>query len=283
MAGGAVLTAAAPLLSSFSAHTTSPPMLKGNINHSVCRWCYGGISLDELCRAAKQMGITSVELTGPADWATLKEHGLTCAMAMHNEGDLGGIIHGFNEPALHDELVRFYTGFIGQVKAAGYRNAICFSGNRRGLSDEEGLKNCAAGLKRLMPVAQQHGVVLVMELLNSKVDHADYQCDHTAWGVELCKRVGSEHFKLLYDVYHMQIMEGDVIRNIRDFHPYLAHYHTGGVPGRHEIDESQELFYPAIMRAIHETKFTGYVAQEFIPSGSAPLASLQQGVKICDV
>jgi hydroxypyruvate isomerase len=177
------------------------------------------------------------------------------------------------------------------VARAGHQNIICFSGNRDGMSDEQGLENCAKGLKRIMPVCEKHGVIAVMELLNSKIDHADYMCDHTAWGVELCKRVGSDHFKLLYDIYHMQIMEGDVIRTIRGdkdkkiepAHPYIGHYHTGGVPGRHEIDESQELHYPAIMRAIAETGFKGFVAQEFIPARADVLASLRQGVQICDV
>jgi len=160
---------------------------------------------------------------------------------------------------------------------------ICFSGNRDGLDDQKGLENCAIGLKRLMPLVEKHKVNLVMELLNSKVNHKDYQCDHTAWGVELCKRVGSERMKLLYDIYHMQIMEGDVIANIRQYNPYFAHYHTGGVPGRNEIDESQELYYPAIVKAIVATGFKGFIAQEFIPKRADVLASLKQGVSICDV
>lgn len=253
--------------------------LKGKINHSVCKWCYDKIPLDEFCREAKKIGLSSVELLGPAEWPTLKKHGLTCAMA---SGAGMGIEKGWNNPALHDELVKSYEEVIPKVAAAGLTNLICFSGNRNGLPDEQGLENCAKGLKRLIPSAEKHKVTLVMELLNSKVNHKDYQCDHTAWGVELCKRVGSDQFKLLYDIYHMQIMEGDVIATIQKYHPYIAHYHTGGVPGRHEIDETQELYYPAIMRAIVETGYKGFVGQEFIPVRE-PLASLKQGVEICDV
>ncbi len=253
--------------------------LKGNINHSVCKWCYNKIPLEEFCKSAKEMGITSLDLIDPKDWATLKKYGLTCAMA---QGAGKGIGEGFNDPKLHDELVASYEAIFPKLKEAGLTNVICFSGNRRGMSDEEGLKNCAVGLKRLMPSAEKYGVTVVMELLNSKVDHKDYMCDHTKWGVDLCKAVGSERFKLLYDIYHMQIMEGDIIRNIREYHPYFAHYHTGGNPGRNEIDETQEIYYPAVMKAILATGFKGYVAQEFIPKRD-PLKSLREGITICDV
>jgi hydroxypyruvate isomerase len=253
--------------------------LKGRINHSVCKWCYGKIPLDDFCKSIKEMGITSVDLTGPAEWPTLKKYGLTCAMA---QGAGKGINDGFNDPKLHDELVASYEAIFPKMKEAGLTNVICFSGNRRGMSDEEGLKNCAVGLKRLMPSAEKHGIVVVMELLNSKVNHKDYMCDHSAWGVNLCKAVGSENFKLLYDIYHMQIMEGDIIRTIQESNKYFAHYHTGGNPGRNEIDETQELYYPAIMKAIVDTGFKGYVAQEFIPKRD-PLTSLKESVMICDV
>ena len=225
------------------------------------------------------MGITAVDLTGPAEWPTLKKYGLTCAMA---QGAGKGINDGFNDPKLHDELVASYEAIFPKMKEAGLTNVICFSGNRRGMSDEEGLKNCAVGLKRLMPSAEKHGIVVVMELLNSKVNHKDYMCDHSAWGVNLCKAVGSENFKLLYDIYHMQIMEGDIIRTIQESNKYFAHYHTGGNPGRNEIDETQELYYPAIMKAIVDTGFKGYVAQEFIPKRD-PLTSLKESIVICDV
>ena len=258
----------------------SKPYLKGNINHSVCPWCYEGISLDELCNAAKSIGITAIDLVGPADWPTLKKYGLHSPMCNGAEINL---VDGFNDKQFHTQLFKNYAEMIPQVAAAGYTNLICFSGNRRGISDEEGWNNCVDGLKPLIPIAEQYGVVLVMELLNSKIDHPDYQCDRTAWGVELCKRLGSENFKLLYDIYHMQVDEGDVINNITQNHQYIAHYHTAGVPGRNEIDETQELYYPAIMKAILATGFNGYVAQEFVPKYPDKLLSLKKAVEICDV
>lgn len=254
--------------------------VKGRINHSVCRWCYNSLSLDELCKAAKEIGIKAIDLVGPKDWATVKSHGLTVALA---EGAGKGIGQGFNNPEYHDELVSSYTDMIPKVAEAGFTQIICFSGNRNGLDDEQGIKNSVIGLKRLMPIAEKHKVTMVMELLNSKVNHADYQCDHTKWGVSVCDGVGSDRFKLLYDIYHMQIMEGDVIATIRKYHQYFSHYHTGGVPGRNEIDETQELNYPAIMKAISDTKFSGYVAQEFVPKQPDVIASLTQSIQICDI
>nr|WP_246000439.1 TIM barrel protein [Pontibacter diazotrophicus] len=267
-----------PLLARADNIKASP--LKGNINHAVCRWTYSGLSLEELCVAAKGMGIKGIDLVGPNEWPTLQKHGLHSTMC--NGAEIG-LSEGWNDPQYHATLMKNYSEMIPRVAKAGYTNLICYSGNRKGMDDETGLKNCAEGLKKIMPLAEKHKVVLVMELLNSKIDHKDYMCDHTAWGVELAKRTGSENFKLLYDIYHMQIDEGDVIRTIRDSHPYIAHYHTAGVPGRHEIDESQELYYPAIMRAIKETGFKGYVAQEFIPEQEDKLASLQKAIQICDV
>lgn len=254
--------------------------MKGKINHSVCRWCYDKIPLEDLCKSAKQMGIQSIELTGPDEWPVLKKYGLTSALPW---GAGKGIVQGFNDPKYHDELIQSYEAIFPKLVAAGLTQVICFSGNRNGMNDEKGIENCAVGLKKLMKSAEKHKITMVMELLNSKVDHKDYMCDHTAWGAELCRRVGSENFKLLYDIYHMQIMEGDVIRTIKDNKQYIAHYHTGGVPGRNEIDETQELNYPAIMKAIVETGYKGFVAQEFIPKREDKLASLKQGVSICDV
>ena len=268
-----------------------PAKLKGRINHSVCKWCYGKIPLDEFCAAAKAMGITSIDLLAPNDFPTLKKYDLVCAMVSNPTIDgLGGIGKAWNRVEHHDKLVQVYEQWIPQVAAAGFKNLICFSGNRAGLDDEKGIENCALGLKRLMPAAEKAKVVIVMELLNSKIDHKDYQCDHTNWGVALCKRIGSENFKLLYDIYHMQIMEGDVIRTIKGDKgrgieaaaPYIAHYHTGGVPGRNEIDTTQELYYPAIMEAIVSTGYKGFVAQEFIPRRT-PLVSLKESITICDV
>jgi hydroxypyruvate isomerase len=254
--------------------------LKGNINHAVCRWCYGDISVEQLCTAAKDIGIKGIDLVGPQDWPMLKKHGLTSSMCNGAEINL---TDGFGDTQFHAQLHKNYTAMIPLVAKAGYKNLICFSGSRRGKTDEEGWKNCVEGLTPMVKLAEQHNVVLVMELLNSKIDHKDYQCDHTAWGAELCKRLGSDNFKLLYDIYHMQIDEGDVIRNIRQHHQYIAHYHTGGVPGRNEIDETQELFYPAIMRAVLEVGHKGFVAQEFIPKQKDKLASLRKAVHICDV
>lgn len=254
--------------------------LKGKVNHSVCRWCYESIPLEDLCKAAKNIGIESIELVGPEEWPLLKKYGLTSALPW---GAGKGITEGFNNPALHDELIQSYEAIIPKVAAAGYNQIICFSGNRKGLDDEKGIENCAVGLKKLMAVAEKHKVTMVMELLNSKVNHHDYQCDRTEWGVALCDKVGSENFKLLYDIYHMQIMEGDVIATIRKYNKYISHYHTGGVPGRNEIDETQELNYPAIMKAIVDTGFKGFVAQEFVPKREDKIASLKQGVEICDI
>ncbi len=259
------------------------PALKKNINHSVCRWCYGSIPLEEFCIAVKKIGIGAIDLVGPEDWPMLKKYGLYSSMCNGAEINL---VDGFNDKQFHEQLVKNYSEMIPLVAKAGYTNLICFSGNRRGIDDETGWKNSAEGLKKITALAEKHKVTLVMELLNSRVDHEDYQCDKTYWGVELVKRVGSENFKLLYDVYHMQIDEGDVIRTIRNNHQYFAHYHTGGVPGRNEIDDSQELYYPAIMKAIVKTGYKGYVAQEFIPSKkekAAQLAALANAVQICDV
>ncbi|HEX8039715.1 MAG TPA: TIM barrel protein [Chryseosolibacter sp.] len=263
-----------------AAEAALPSHLKGKVNHSVCRWCYNSIPLEDLCKAAKGIGLSSIELVGPEDWPTLRKYDLTSAMP---NGAGKGITQGFNDPQYHDELIESYSAVIPKAANAGLKQIICFSGNRNGLDDEKGIENCAIALKRLMPVAEKYKVTVAMELLNSKVNHPDYQCDKTPWGVALCEKVGSEYFKLLYDIYHMQIMEGDVIATIRKYHTYIAHYHTGGVPGRNEIDETQELNYPAIMKAILETGFKGYVAQEFIPKREDKIASLKQGVEICDV
>ena len=288
--GSAALAAAGSLARGLAAEparpaadSAAPPAevkLKGRIHHSVCRWCYSKVPLDELCQAAKSMGITSIDLTGPSEWPTLKKYGLTCAMA---NGAGMGIGSGFNRVENHDKLVADYEKLLPKAAEAGMTNVICFSGNRGGQSDEQGLVNCAIGLKRLMPAAEKYKVTLVMELLNSKRDHKDYQCDHTAWGADLCRRVGSERFKLLHDIYHMQIMEGDLIATIKANIKCIAHFHTGGVPGRGLIDESQEIYYPAVMKAIAESGFTGFVGQEFNPRTSKPLEELRKAIAICDV
>ncbi len=254
--------------------------LKGKINHSVCKWCYSKIPLETFAQECQKIGLKSIELLGPEEWPILKKYGLTCALP---NGAGMGIEKGFNDPKNHDALVKSYEEIFPKLQAAGYTTVICFSGNRNGMSDIDGMRNCAEGLKRLMPSAEKYNVTLIMELLNSKVNHRDYMCDHTAWGAGLCEMIGSDKFKLLYDIYHMQIMEGDVIATIKKYHKYIGHYHTGGVPGRNEIDETQELYYPAIMKAIVDTGFKGFVAQEFIPSRKDDIASLKQGVTICDI
>jgi hydroxypyruvate isomerase len=254
--------------------------LKGRINHSVCRWCYSSMTMEELCIEAKKIGIKAIDLVGPKDWPTLKKYDLDSSMC--NGAELG-IAKGWNDKQYHDTLIKNYTEMIPLVAQAGYKNLICLSGNRNGRDDETGLQNCLEGLKQVIGIAEKHNVIIVLELLNSKINHKDYQCDRTAWGVELVNRVGSENLKLLYDIYHMQIMEGDVIRTISENYQYIGHYHTGGVPGRNEIDETQELYYPAIMKSIVETGFKGYVAQEFIPKREDKMASLKQAVQICDV
>lgn len=266
-------------LQGFTLKSDTKLALKGNVNHAVCRWCFDSIDLDTLCLESKKMGITGIDLVGPKDWPTLKKHGLTSSMCNGAEINL---VDGWNDPKFHETLIKSYSEMIPLVAKAGYKNLICFSGNKRGKDDETGWNNCVAGLKQVIGIAEKHNVVLVMELLNSKKDHKDYQCDRTSWGAELCKRLGSENFKLLYDIYHMQVDEGDVIQNIRDYHQYIGHYHTAGVPGRAEIDESQELYYPAIVKAILATGFKGFLAQEFIPRAKDKLGSLRAAINICD-
>jgi hydroxypyruvate isomerase len=282
-AGAAAVAVATKLSPTVRAQDSAGTKLKGRINHSACKWCYSRISLDDFCKAGKEIGLVAVDLIDPKDFAVLKKHGLACSLVSNPTIDgLGGITKAFNRVEHHDKLVQAYEGYIKATAEAGYERLICFSGNRDGLDDEKGLENCAIGLKRLLPIAEKHKVTLIMELLNSKRSHKDYQCDHTAWGVELTKRLSSERFKLLYDIFHMQIMDGDVCDTIRENHQYFGHYHTGGVPGRAEIDESQELYYPRIMQAIVDTGFKGYVAQEFVPKRD-PLTSLKQAIQICDV
>lgn len=278
LATGAV--ASVPTLSASNIfNNTKQEPLKGNIRHSVSKWCFGDIPLDEFCKICKRIGIESVELLDPEEWQTVFNNGLTVAMA---QGAGLGIDRGFNQPELHDELVASYEKVIPMVAQAGLTNLICFSGRRNGVTDLEGWQNCEKGLKRIVPIAEKYNVVLTMELLNS-VGHKDYLCDHTVWGAELCRRIGSPNFKLLYDIYHMQIMEGNIIEHIQKYHQYFSHIHTGGNPGRNEIDETQELYYPAIMRAIVATGYKGFVGQEFVPKQKDKIASLEKCIRICDV
>ncbi len=250
----------------------------GRIKQSVSRWCYPHIAIDDLCEAAKSIGFRGIDLLDEADWLIPKKHGLQCAMA----NGFGKIPVGFNRPDNHDKLVADAEVMIPKVAAAGVPNIVVFSGNRAGMSDGEGIANCIAGLKRVTPTAERHGVTLCLEVLNSKVDHKDYHADHTAWAAQVVQGVASPRLKLLYDIYHMQIMEGDVISTIRANAAHIAHFHTGGVPGRAEIDDTQELSYRGVARAIADLGFAGFVAHEFVPKRD-PLTSLRQAYEICDV
>jgi len=270
------LGAAAALPTNLSLAEIARPAAR--LKQSVSRWCYGRIPLDDLCEAAKGIGYQSVELLSEKEWEVPKKHGMACAMA----NGFGTIPVGFNRPDNHDKLVADAERMIPLVAAAGVPNIVVFSGNRTGLSDGEGIANCIAGLKRVTPTAERHNVTLCLEMLNSKVDHKDYQADHTAWAVQVVQGVNSPRLKLLYDIYHMQIMDGDVIATVRANFGHIAHFHTGGVPGRAEIDDTQELNYRRVMQAIADLGFTGYVGQEFVPKRD-PLTSLKQAFEICDV
>jgi len=267
------LTAAAP-----AALATESPKPTKRIKQSVCRWCYGRIDLDRLAERAARIGYQSIELLGPDEIRQVKKHGLTCAVMRCQSG----IVNGLNRTENHARILRELREDIDFAAAEGIPNVLTMSGNRRGMDDEQGLKNCAEALKQIVGYAEEKKVTILMEGLNSKIDHKDYMYDKTAWGIRLCEAVGSERFKLLYDIYHMQIMEGDIIRTIRTHAKYLGHFHTGGNPDRNEIDDSQELNYAAILRAIAETGYTGFVGQEFIPKRD-PFESLAQAFTICDV
>ena len=279
MAGAALVTAVTPLNRAFSGDSEGNRPLKGNIHHSVSQWCYGDIPLEQFAKSCKEMGLESIELLGEKDWPVVQKAGLKCAVGYATEL---GIPKGFNRVANHEQLIADFTNMIPKAAAAGVPNLICFSGNREGQDDNEGLLNCAKGIRQIMPLAEKHGVTILIELLNS-YQHEDYQCDRTSWGAALCEMVGSERFKLLYDIYHMQIMEGNIIENINRYSQYIGHIHTGGVPGRHELDETQELYYPAIMSALVKTGYKGYVGHEFVPAQKDKLESLRKSVLICDV
>ena len=260
------------------------------VKHSACYWCYEDkIELEDFFRQAKSVGLDAVDLLQPEQLALANKYGLVCPIIANPVGYLddgtvvGTIESAFNRIEHHDVLVEIYTDHLKAAKSAGAHNVICFSGNRDGMDDQVGMENCATGIGRLLPLLDQLNLTLTMELLNSKVDHPDYMCDKTQWGVDLCTMIDSPRFKLLYDIYHMQIMEGDVIATIQTDHPWFSHYHTGGVPGRNEIDASQELNYPAIVNAINETGYDGYLAQEFIPTSDRPLEALKTAVQLCSV
>lgn len=274
MAGAALVTA--PL----AARAAERVVRKGRLKQSVSRWCYAKtVPAPAFYRAVADMGLTAVDLLEEDQWPVVREYGLVCSMGY---GGGGTIADGLNVRANHDAIVKGLTASIPRAARLGVPNLITFFGNRRGMPDAEAIANCVAGLNRVKGAAEDHAVTICVELLNSKVNHPDYQGDRTAFGVEVVKAVGSPRVKLLYDVYHMQIMEGDIIRTIRDNHRWIAHYHTGGVPGRHELDDTQELNWPSVCRAIVDTGFTGYLAHEFVPTRD-PLTSLREAVALCDV
>jgi hydroxypyruvate isomerase len=285
-AAGTMAALAAGLSSNRSAMgqvpAIQPAVVKGRIKQSVCAWCFKPMDLETLAKNAAAMGLKSIELVPPKDWGILKKHGLVCALTSSH-----GFVNGWNRTENHPMCLEKVTAAIDATAAAGFPSVITFSGFRRGIPDDVGLENTVAGLKKVLGLAEKKKVNLVFEVLNSRVSaemkgHPDYMADHIEWGVEVCKRVGSERMKLLFDIYHVQIMQGDIIARIREFHPYIGHYHTAGVPGRNEPDENQELNYPAIMRVIAETRYTGYVGQEFVPTRD-PMKSLWNAVRLCDV
>lgn len=250
---------------------------KGRINQSVSQWCFPKWSLDELCQVSKKLGLKAIDLLGPKDFATVKKYGLVVSMVNSTS-----LTDGFADKKFHETCVAKLRETIDATSEAGFPNVISFSGNRRGIPDDVGIENSVEGLKKIAGYAEKKNVTICLEYLNSKVNHKDYMLDKIAWGVEVCKRVGSDRVKILYDIYHAQIMEGDIIRTIKQYKDYMGHYHTGGNPGRNEIDDTQELYYPAIMKAIADTGFKGYVAHEFIPKRD-PLESLTYAARICDV
>jgi hydroxypyruvate isomerase len=254
---------------------------KGRLKQSVSRWPYSKIPLPEFAKACKAMGLAAIDLLQPEDWDTVRQYGLVSSMGYPTKRD-DFLSNGFNNRASHAMLIGELEKAIPLAAKHGVPNVIAMFGNRKGISDAEGIAACSEGLKKIAPLAEENNVTICVELLNSKVDHKDYQGDHTAFGVEVMKNVASSRVKLLYDIYHMQIMEGDVIRTIRDNIAYIGHFHTGGVPGRHELDGTQELNWNAVAKAIADTGFKGFIAHEFVPTRD-PLTSLREAVATCDV
>lgn len=270
VAGGVTLASALPV--------SAKPGSAGRLKQSVARWCYEKMSLEDLCRHSAEIGLSGIDLVDHTEWPTVQKYGLVPAMTP----GAGTIPDAWNRKENHDRLEKEMRENLERAAAAKVPNVITFSGNRRGQSDDEGKENCILGLNRVKKMAEDAGVTVCLELLNSKVNHKDYQCDHTAWGVDVIKAVGSPRVKLLYDIYHMQIMEGDVIHTIRDNIQYIAHFHTGGVPGRHELDDTQELQWRTVAKAIADLDYHGYFAHEFIPVRD-PMTSLAEAVKLCTV
>jgi hydroxypyruvate isomerase len=279
LAGAAGVAAAVAGLPGLATAAEIEKVVKnGRINQSVSRWCYNKIPYEKFCEICVKMGLKGIDLLEPKELPVVKKAGLVCTM-LFSHSLTEGLAHTKN----HAECIAKLQKSIDAAAEFGFPNVVCFPGNRYGIGEEEGIKNTVEGLKKIIGYAEEKKVTLCLEYLNSKVDHKDYMFDHIKFGVEVCKQVGSERIKILYDIYHAQIMEGDIIRTIRDYSQYIGHYHTGGVPGRNEIDETQELYYPAIMKAIVKTGYTGYVAHEFVPKSPDPLKSLAKAVELCDV
>jgi hydroxypyruvate isomerase len=277
------LVAASPMLAALPSRAdeaVTQVVKKGRIKQSICRGCLrkAGMDVEQMAAVAAKMGLKGLDLVSPKDWPAVKKHGLVATMVP----GAGSIKNGLNNKSMHAEFLEDFRSNMKAAADAGWPNVICMAGDRKGIGDEEGMDNCHTILKEAVKIAEDCGVVICMELLNSKVNHPGYMCDKSAWGFELCRRVNSPNFKMLYDIYHMQIMEGDLIDTIKKNIQHIGHFHTAGVPGRHELDENQEIYYPAVMRAIAETGFDGYVAHEYTPLGD-PLTSLKQAVFTCDV
>jgi hydroxypyruvate isomerase len=271
----AAAAVAAPVIAPMAAQAAAG----GRLNQSACKWCYSKMSLDDLCQNAKRIGLKGIDLVDYKDWPTLKKYGLTPSMTP----GAGKIPDGWNRLENHEKLIAELNENIPRAAENNVPNVITFSGNRKGMPDGEGLANCVTGLMKIKKLAEEKGVTVNLELLNSKVNHKDYMADHVAWGAELCKKVDSPRVKLLYDIYHMQIMEGDIIRNIRDHYAYLGHFHTGGNPDRHELNDKQELNWRGISIAIADLGYKGYFAHEFIPVNPDPMKSLQEAYDLCNV
>lgn len=260
--------------------------LKGTFKHSVSRWCYNSVPFEELCKAVQSYGMHSIELTGPEEWETMKKYGLTCAIGWDKYPEGVTLDNFLTNPDNHDKLEEYYKNLIPKAVNAGVKNLIALSGQRQGRTDYQNMINCKNMIKRVIKMAEDNDITISIEYLNSKVNHPDHQFDNMEWGVALCEMIDSDNFKILYDIYHAQIMEGDIVATIRKYSDYISHYHTGGVPGRNEINNTQELNYPFIMEEIKKTGYTGFIGQEYVPSGKTneeKLAALKEAVMICDV
>ena len=271
---------AASKLLPLTALATPPAVSKGRIHQSVSQWCYEKVPLPQLAEYAAKIGLKGIDLLKPEEWEVPRRYGLICTMGYAGGGEIKSAL---NRTENHASIEEAFRTNIPRAAKSGVPNVITFSGNREGMSDDEGARNTIAGLNRVKKIAENNGVTICLELLNSKRDHHDYMCDHTSWGVRVVSEVNSPNVKLLYDIYHMQIMEGDLIETIRQNIQWLGHFHTGGVPGRHELDETQEVQWDGVMRAIAGTGFKGYVAHEFVPAAPNPLDSLKKAVELCDV